>query len=150
MNTKRIIFSLGLAVVLSLFNCKSTTTPDGNGELATYVGSLQIIGVYDQGNVTMTFTFTYELTNTNNIGGDVTSVVHTLYYQTTAITEQTYYPATSVRIPAGGSYPWEITEEYDYNGYSPDTGVVSILITDDNGNEQTFSTGSVAITWTMI
>jgi len=150
MNKKRIIFSLGLAVVLSLLNCKSTTTPDESGELATYVGSLRITGIHDSGNATMTFTFEYELINTNNLGSDVSSVVHTLYYQNTVVSEQTYYPATSVRIPAAEKNSWELTEEYDYKNYLPDEGVVVITLTDDNGNEQTFSTGSVAILWTMI
>ena len=150
MNKKHFAFVLGMTAVLGLFCCKSGTSPGQADELATYAGSLQVLAVYDSGNLTMKFTFTYQLTNTNNIGGDVDKVVHSLYYQNTAITEQTYYPATSVRISAGGNYSWEITEEYNYVGYSPDTAIVLITLTDDNGNEQTFSTGSVAIAWTMI
>ncbi len=150
MKKKRIVFILGSALLLSLFSCKSSTVPDTSGTLATYSGELQVTGVYDSGAGTMTFAFTYELNNTNNIGSDVNSVVHTLYYQSTAVGQQTYYPATSVRIPAGGKYSWEITEEYDYNNYFPDNGMVAITLTDDNGNEQTFSTGTVSILWTMI
>lgn len=150
MKKKRIVLFLGLALIWSFLSCKSSETPDTSNELATYAGELQVTGVYDSGAGTITLTFTYELNNTNNLGSDVNNVVHTLYYQSTVVGQQTYLPATSVRIPAGGSYSWEITEEYNYNNYFPDNGMVAITLTDDNGNEQTFSTGSVAILWTMI
>ncbi len=148
---RRKIFTSGLIClfVVFLIYCKkgTPTTPELPKPQATYAGVLIVGGVYADLLGLITFDYAYTVTNTNNVGATIDRVVHKLFYQGSVCNEETWYPTSTERIEANGSYSWEFLKSYAYTGFLPAKAKVIIYVNDDNGHSVTITGDPVTIIW---